>query len=457
MQRLLIITFLFYRLPAQGQADSLARAIAYNVSPAGKPAGEKTIKAIGPNGGRIASADGTVELIIPPGALTTITDISVRPLENTALAGIGPSFDFGPDGLQFKVPAELIFHYADSDSKETPALFQNIVWQDGQGQWHHLEKLRLDSLHKTLSGAISHFTGYTRQPAMYINPASRELIADDSWPFTVVTGSQLPDRYKGMSGDKLLNAEQGEENIWWFVNGVEKGSDEYGHTTFSAGNGRWSVDYAAPDIVPDVNPVTLEARVGGPFTLANGAVVSQLSAYAKVTIVDEYHYTFIGYSTMGHLHMIDSASCDIKLGGAKGGAITVDNVTNHPAWSDWPEHMDKCFYWYTNKDSWKGLVNMVGAASITSESRPADHSLHLYIGLKPSAGNTPSARMKCKDGWKNLPSNVFPAQPTYIDLTIRSGTVQISYAGKTGSGVLNAVSNNEGFIIRAMRKRPGIY
>ncbi|MEQ8984868.1 MAG: hypothetical protein RL846_43375, partial [Deltaproteobacteria bacterium] len=68
---------------------------------------ERTGASIGPDGGKLMSADGIAELVIPAGALDTTTEITieVRSVERADL--VSRLYDFGPDGLTFTNDATL--------------------------------------------------------------------------------------------------------------------------------------------------------------------------------------------------------------------------------------------------------------------------------------------------------------------------------------------------------------
>lgn len=60
---------------------------------------------VGADGGTVTSADGNVSLVVPAGALDTPTNITVTAV--TGGSGLGPDYEFGPDGLQFATPATV--------------------------------------------------------------------------------------------------------------------------------------------------------------------------------------------------------------------------------------------------------------------------------------------------------------------------------------------------------------
>src|SRR5688500_17320870 len=80
-------------------------------TPVGTNDGTAITKTIGSAGGGAISADGEVELIIPPGALATNTDITIQPITNNIPTGRGKAYRFTPDGQQFSKDITIKFHY----------------------------------------------------------------------------------------------------------------------------------------------------------------------------------------------------------------------------------------------------------------------------------------------------------------------------------------------------------
>jgi len=74
---------------------------------------------IGPEGGEVVHDDG-VTLIVPPGALSTVRQIIIRPSDEKLGIGdyeqVGNSYLIEPRSLQFKIPAKLVFNKTVKDS-----------------------------------------------------------------------------------------------------------------------------------------------------------------------------------------------------------------------------------------------------------------------------------------------------------------------------------------------------
>ena len=127
----------------------------------GFPAGLPVTLTIGPAGGTVISSDSIVELKIPPGALSTNTDITIQPVTNNCPGGVDLAYDFQPNGLKFSTPATITFHNMNDDVDDTSLIYYYIAYQDSIGEWiADLYNRDYDTAAKTTSLDIAHFTSY---------------------------------------------------------------------------------------------------------------------------------------------------------------------------------------------------------------------------------------------------------------------------------------------------------
>src|SRR4030095_591520 len=108
MKMFLFLWIFLVSMVAQAQSDSVKMQIAKlsDSTGFGTPDGKLISKEIGADGGQIASEDGRVELIFPPGSLAKNTIISIQPRTNLAPNGVGKSYWFEPSGIQFQKPVQ---------------------------------------------------------------------------------------------------------------------------------------------------------------------------------------------------------------------------------------------------------------------------------------------------------------------------------------------------------------
>src|SRR5688500_17752596 len=118
MEKIIAFAFLLISITGYGQDDRRKKDSMVLFAPTGKGVtdGEPVSEKIGINGGRLISSDKKVEIIIPAGALSSETMISIQPVTNLCKSGIGKTYRFEPSGLKFLVPATLVFHYTDEDT-----------------------------------------------------------------------------------------------------------------------------------------------------------------------------------------------------------------------------------------------------------------------------------------------------------------------------------------------------
>lgn len=462
MKTSLIVIFLFYYHISFSQKDSVMRSVLITKTNFGKPIGQIISKSIGPEGGTIFSADGMLSLEVPSGALQSVTTITVQPISNMARGGKGNAYDFQPSGLLFNKPARLIINLSDSEKKSSQVLPQKIIWQDTSGIWHRIKNSKFDSTQGLVSAEISHFSDYTRQPNYTLDPENTELFVGESQGLQLQLSDYLPEKYQTMIEEEDMSYEAvirliPSSDITWKVNGKVNGDAISGYI-YPNPNFPLSVIYQAPLNVPSTDPVKIEAHLAG--SIYNGTDhIDGASAFATVTIMDEYNFTFIGYSTSGVLHMIDSSSCKIAI---KGTEVRVFDIINYPPWSDWPPKAGGCSYTYPNKDAWKGLVEILGMAygvanggENNSVGEGTTQKLtHVLISFLPATGNTPIVNSKCPGYTTTIRSGIYPAMPQTIDFDMDGYGTIIKFGGLQGRNEIRHIVNGEGFIIRVEKIIP---
>jgi hypothetical protein len=145
----------------------------------GTPNGSPTTTTIGPAGGSLMSADGALQLIVPAGALTTDTALTIQPITNSAWGGVGPAYRLTPDGTTFATPVSLVFEVTDELVVGSAAAFLDGVVQDDSGYWYVLKQRTLDVAGGTLTCRTSHFSDYSLIEGVQIRPASATIDVDE--------------------------------------------------------------------------------------------------------------------------------------------------------------------------------------------------------------------------------------------------------------------------------------
>lgn len=126
----------------------------------GTPDGQPVSGTIGPGGGSLMTLDGKLELIIPPGALSASTDITIQPITNNIPLGIAKAYRLSPDGLQFATSGQLIFHYDNSELDGTVPEAVFAAHQDENRIWQAHGRMAVDTATKKVTAPILHFSDW---------------------------------------------------------------------------------------------------------------------------------------------------------------------------------------------------------------------------------------------------------------------------------------------------------
>ena len=232
------------------------------VTPVGTPVGNIITKTIGASGGSITSDDGRVQLTIPPGALSANTNISIQAVTNTCPGGIGVSYDLLPNGTKFSTPASLTFNYADSDVDGTDPLLIYTAFQDSIGQWEVVDSDKeVDTVGKTISFDINHFTIYSAAPGVYVQAYSKEVNASQTSSVEVRQWVSSKKYYPLLLPARSFKTSQVSD---WAVNGAAGGSSNDG--TIAGGNSG-TATYTAPGNIVDNRYVNVSVAVSEPRTI----------------------------------------------------------------------------------------------------------------------------------------------------------------------------------------------
>ncbi len=244
----------------------------------GKPDGEKASMVIGKDGGSFTSSDGKLRLVFPEGALPKKTTISIQPVTNEAPNGNSKAYQMEPSGIIFKKPVQLVFYYNDNETEGNSPSLLGMAMQDEKGNWSSLNKAVTDTVLKTITADIHHFSSYTNYRWAKIIPASAKVKVNGSLRLNIRVLVPLDES----DDDELssLGGVEEEANEAWSVNAIPKGNNIVGLVSASQNK---SAIYQAPAIVPDQNPVavTVEHQYTNKFVKRYGnlKLVSNITVY----------------------------------------------------------------------------------------------------------------------------------------------------------------------------------
>ncbi|MBO0953054.1 hypothetical protein [Fibrella forsythiae] len=302
----------------------------------GNPLGAAVSKTIGPAGGTLSSADGSMTLRFPAGALTQETLITVQPVENTAFGGAGVGYEFGPHGTQFKKPVTLSWTYKEEDLRGSSPAALGIAYQDEQGIWQGRDNLAAIPAQHRVVAPLYHFSRYSFYENFWLNPVDRTLAPNETVEFkvfyqensrkfpgsiddsenetnlkpadtlTVPSGPTLDDMVHSLVPTvQLLTANQVKN---WRVNGQDVIGRVDSPTGFLSYHEGKSVIYKAPAKAPEANPVAVSVEVitpgKGKLMLVRNMTIESPNelyiggakydpAFAEADIVDGYLAVFV--------------------------------------------------------------------------------------------------------------------------------------------------------------------
>lgn len=318
--------WLFISVNALAQENIIDTTSKPAITGQGKPNGTKKEMKIGKEGGSLSSTDGKLSLTIPEGAISKKTNFSIQPVTNLMPNGNGKAYQLEPSGIQFKKPIKLVFHYDPEESEDSTQLLMGIGMQDDKGQWYSLDITILDTVAKTISGNINHFSVWA--PFDWLRLKAPERIKVKNNHEVNILGVNADPEMQKLYGEmsSLSSSWISPNKVTWRVNKVIKGNAEFG--TLRKGKvpeeiGTWNW-YFAPANVPDQNPVTISADLVGASFSIRGQIFKDLTCKAKTLIYDNaYEVTMIssiegmsdGY--FGKAVYKDTGSFVINLNGKK--------------------------------------------------------------------------------------------------------------------------------------------
>ena len=259
MHKLIVFPFLLFSVIIQGQndqrkKDSLALSAPTEI---GTPDGEPVSKKIGIDGGTLISSDNKITLIIPAGALLSETPISIQPTTNFAKGSMGKAYGLEPSGIQFQKPAQLVFRYTEKEMDGQSPQLMGVAWQNEKGVWKGLRKITLDTILKTITADIKHFSGYALGWAIILEPEKTRIkVSKDMVVF--LSQREIQDA-PGEEPTGQIFYSNFRYKINWFVNGIADGNNIVGKIV-PVGTSLSRV-YQAPAQVPDNNPVEIKVEI----------------------------------------------------------------------------------------------------------------------------------------------------------------------------------------------------
>jgi hypothetical protein len=230
----------------------------------GVATGTPKTAAIGPQGGKLVSTDGFLEISVPAGAVSATTTFSVTPITNTSSAGVGLNYRIEPH-LEFAKPVKLTFSYATVADSLGASAFTGISTQDETGTWQLQLKSQLDSNKKQISVETTHFSDWALTSILKIMPGYSIIGPGDEmelYPYAFISRSYLKDLrsiFSSAGANMQVPLVKGYVLPMDYISGMALvGGDTPGAGTLSYDKKPGVVFKASTDISPAINPVTIQ-------------------------------------------------------------------------------------------------------------------------------------------------------------------------------------------------------
>ena len=273
----------------------------------GTPLGNAVSKKIGPQGGTLTSHDGLVELSIPAGALAQETTISIEPIQNYALHGVGTAYRFLPDGQQFGQPATLKLKYSDADVADSAPEALGIAYQRADRAWYNMPGKKLDKQKREVTVPMPHFSDWSLFEEFHLTATKSFLAYGEMTELELMQLAPLT----GQKEEPLILKNGGTSGTKWAVAG--------GGTLKPNGA---SARYTAP-ITPSLpNPVTVSVEVAFANNPAKLILLKEIfvgTGYIKVNFLGKEHL----FNLAAFLHDDDPAFSAV-IGGTPNEAFSIE-------------------------------------------------------------------------------------------------------------------------------------
>ena len=350
VKKIIVFGFLFFPITVQAQ-----KAVTPAITALGKPDGVKTEMQIGKEGGSFTSSDGKLRLVIPEGAVSKKTTFSIQPVTNLMPNGNGKAYQMEPSGIHFQTPLQIIFNYTDNDTEGGSSALLGIAMQDDKGQWSSVNKAVTDTITKTITAPIRHFSAYVNFQKAKIDPASARVKVNGTLllKITNVSYDNADDELSPL-GTEIIHGPV------WSLNGIPNGNSTTGIIPASQD---YTVNYRAPPQVPEQNPVTVTVDL---ITMLHDGNTGTRQLKSKITIYDAAYEVKMEAVLMGG----SSASWGGLVAYMDEGSFTISLENNKPKVINIKNHLEKLRYStcpdrvITNPTTNTGIFHVAGVRQV---------------------------------------------------------------------------------------------
>jgi hypothetical protein len=247
---------------------------------AGLPEGLPTFATIGAAGGSLASSDGRLTVVIPPGTFASGTEVGIQPITATAPGALGSGYRLTPEGVTFAQPVTLRFGYPADEAAANATDLMRVATRDSRGHWI-VQPVTPDAGARTLSVTTTHFSDWSYVGGLQLVPASATLEVNRSMTLRTIDCGDWPDPNGTNAQRVLLECRTAAIRDWptsWAVNGSGGGNATDG-TINTIDNLLVVARYDAPGAPPAQNPVAVSASLDGP--------AGRMTLVSNITVTDK--------------------------------------------------------------------------------------------------------------------------------------------------------------------------
>jgi hypothetical protein len=420
------------------------------ITAVGKPDGKKTTIKITKDGGSLKSSDGMTALIFPAGAVSKKTDISIQPITNSMNNGNGNAYRFEPSGIQFKKPVQLIFHYDEEETKDSLQLLLGIAMQDDKGQWYSLKQTELDTVAKTISGNINHFSDWGNFTGLKLYPSHARLKVTKELAMSIDLVANEDEEITPLESADAMLTPLRRRNIPW-------------RATWRATSGnitresKTNATYTAPAIVPAQDPVAVTAELSGLSFTTNvrGTAVTfnSLKLVSNILVYDDaYEVTMVSeiqdasVANLGAVNYKDTGSFVVSLNGRE--ARIIERVNRNMA-SSLSYEAGICCNNYRVIKNGTGNIHIAGTpvVKVTPPSAPGKSAI-VEIRFSRVPAIFPTFQVTCLCPHERgapitstnargivMMANFLAAQPEYVKFEAKEGEQTIWEKGNPGDPI----------------------
>ena len=413
MKNLLLLSLVFFSTTAYASTvDTLPIILKRldTVTVKGKPSGKPNSMEIDKGGGRLVSDDGRLELIFPQGALTKKKKITIQPVSNHAANGRGLAYHLTPSGTAFEKDVTLVFHYAEDELQGSMPELKGIAWQDEKGKWSALKHLTADTVNRTITSVIRHFSSYASFDKIVLQPANARVKVEKTISMSIQYVVDRNEESQNENEDFLPPLPSRIPAPEWSVNDVVMGNADVGQIRRVDQNNNL-VNYTAPVSVPEQNPVAVSAELKGMEFRFNNKVFKDPSLVSNVLIYDRAYRVHIEFWTdnsedgMCTMRLEDEGAFTVVMEGSR---TQIKEISNHNLRLTF--NPCKCGFIWTNSPL-PGPINISGAGRIDVKpaKMPELPFARVSILLKHIKSPMPDLKTTCPTG--GLPPGMGLARP----------------------------------------------